>query len=92
MRAHHNPTRMRQIALLARRLARRLHARCPACTTPGWGRIDVRRGLPCEACGTPTDWIAAEIHGCPRCQHREHRPRPDALRSVDPARCPRCNP
>ncbi|GAA1077740.1 DUF6671 family protein [Nocardiopsis metallicus] len=91
MRAHHNPTRMRQIALLARRLADRLSALCPACAAPGYGTVDTRPGLPCSACRTPTARIAVEVQGCARCEHR--RPRPVAgARAADPGECPYCNP
>lgn len=92
MRAHHNPTRMGQIALLARRLAARLNTRCPACGAPGYGTIDTEPGLPCAACTSPTDWIAVEIDGCTLCQHHTRRPRSDQLTTADPAHCPNCNP
>lgn len=92
MRAHLNPTRMSSLADLAARLAARLAATCPACATPGFGRVGVRRGLPCEACAAPTDWIVAEIYGCARCDYREERPRPDARSGVGPECCGFCNP
>lgn len=92
MRAHLNPTRMRQIALLARRLAARLTKLCPACDAPGYGAVETERGLPCSACATPTDWIAIEIDGCARCRHRSERPRSDGLTAADPMHCPYCNP
>lgn len=92
MRAHHNPTRMRQIALLTRRLAARLTTTCPACGAPGYGTVETERGLPCATCTTPTEWIAVEIDGCTRCQHHTRRSRSDRLTAADPAHCPRCNP
>jgi hypothetical protein len=92
MRAHLNPTRMRQIALLGERLVERLQCRCPQCLAPGFGRIDVVAGLPCNWCGTPTAAILAEIHGCAACGERIEMPRADGLREVDPAQCDLCNP
>lgn len=92
MRAHHNPTRMREIAALAETLADRLATQCPACNTPGYGTLDFERGLPCEWCETPTQSIAAEIHGCQHCQHQTHHPRPDGLTTADPGQCDACNP
>lgn len=92
MRAHLNPTRMRQIAALGERLARRLATPCPACTAPGFGRTDVAPGLPCLACGTPTARTLAEVHACAACGHEERRPREDGLRHADPAHCDLCNP
>lgn len=92
MRAHHNPTRMRAIATLADQLANRLTRLCDSCGTPGYGPVDAKRGLPCAACHTPTEWIAIEIHACARCDHRTHQPRSDHRTAADPAHCPTCNP
>lgn len=92
MRAHLNPTRMRQIALLGERLVERLQCRCPQCLAPGFGRIDVVTGLPCKWCGTPTAAVLAEIHACAACGERKDVPRADGLREVDPAQCDLCNP
>ena len=92
MRAHLNPTRMASIRRLAFRLARRLATVCPACGTPGWGRIDVELGLPCMDCGTLTDLVRAEILGCTACDHRSAHPRPDGRSHAEPGQCPYCNP
>lgn len=92
MRAHVNPSRARVIRHLAFTLARRVRTHCPACDTPGWGRVDVVPGLPCRWCGSPTDLVWHEIHACPRCDHREHRPRSDDLTVADPGQCSYCNP
>lgn len=92
MRAHLNPTRMHQIAALGERLVERLRCRCPRCTAPGFGRIDVVTGLPCGWCGRPTAGILAEIHGCAACSERLQLPRSDGLRQSDPAHCDMCNP
>jgi len=92
MRAHFNPTRMRSLSLLGAQLARRLNSLCPACASPGWGKIDVRQGLPCEACGMPTEMVLSEVFGCVRCEHRETRPRRDGVTQTGPERCPYCNP
>lgn len=91
MRAHLNPTRRRVIRQVAFRLARRLAACCPACNTPGWGVVDVERGLPCEWCGAKTELVKAEIFGCARCDYRTSHPRKGPERA--PAMyCPVCNP
>lgn len=92
MRAHFNPTRMRSLATLAQRLAQRLATLCPACGTPGFGRTGTRTGLTCDDCGTPTEMVAAQIFGCPKCDHREERPRPDGLQTAPARYCPQCNP
>lgn len=89
LRAHHNPSRRLVLALLAERLAHRLATECPACTAPGFGRIDAEPGLRCRVCATPTPLTGREFHGCAACDHRIIRPLPDV---ADPADCPFCNP
>lgn len=92
MRAHFNPTRLESLAVLAKRLAQRLATLCPACGTPGFGRTGTRTGLICEDCDTPTEMVAVQIFGCPKCDHREELPRPDGLQTAPARYCPQCNP
>ncbi|MDA8204560.1 MAG: hypothetical protein M0Z36_00690 [Thermaerobacter sp.] len=92
MRAHINPTRRQVLGEVAMQLGRRLAARCPRCRTPGWGLVDVSRGLPCEWCGGETNLVREEIHGCPRCEYHESYPRSDGLITASPDNCPWCNP
>jgi len=92
MRAHQNPTRMGEIALLAEKLAARVVQLCPACGAPGHGLIDVERGLPCEWCCSPTELVRHTIYGCSRCAERERRERGDGLQHAEPGQCHRCNP
>ena len=73
MRAHKNPLRMKVLRAVGWKLARRLATLCPKCHAPGWGFIDSRRGLPCEACAAPTHWIDFEIDGCTVCGHATAR-------------------
>ena len=70
MRAFANPTRMENIRLAAEDLARRLTSLCPACGVPGFSRVGLLLGLPCEDCGAPTNEAKADIHGCVRCEHQ----------------------
>ncbi|MCX7103089.1 MAG: hypothetical protein NTX38_16825 [Methylobacter sp.] len=70
MRAFANPTRMENIRLAAEDLARRLTSLCPACGVPGFSRVELLLGLPCEDCGTPTNEAKADIHCCVRCEHQ----------------------
>jgi hypothetical protein len=92
MRAHMNPTRMKAIRRLTRKLAVRLARHCPDCGTPGFGLVDVKQGLPCEDCGMQTRLISAEIHGCAACDHKiEKRQRPASLRA-NAMWCDHCNP
>jgi hypothetical protein len=92
MRAHLNPTRMKSLTALAVRLSDRLSCLCPSCAAPGWGRIKVIRGLPCEVCDTATEWVMSEVFGCAACTHEEERRRSDGLTHTGPANCPWCNP
>ena len=92
MRAHLNPTRMRSLGVLADRLAQRLATPCPACSAPGFGRVGVRTGLLCEACGEPTEMVVAEVFGCVTCDHRDERARGDGARQAPARSCPECNP
>lgn len=92
MRAHRNPRRMEAISRLAERLAQRLLALCPGCAMPGYGLVDVEKGLPCEACDGPSTLVWRQIFGCVACEHKEARPRPDGLLFADAGSCPYCNP
>jgi len=87
MRAHLNPTRMASIRALAFRLVRRVARACP-----GFGRVELRLGLPCRWCGLATELVAAEVFGCVRCGHRQDLPRRDGLQAADPGHCLSCNP
>ena len=89
-RAHAAPARATVIHALAERLAQRLATDCPRCGTPGFGRIDVEPGLRCQACGTPTHIVAADLHGCGGCRFTERAPREQCR--ADPRWCDRCNP
>ncbi len=92
MRAHRNPKRLASLEVLSRKLADRIATPCPGCQLPGFGRLDVKPGLPCSACGRPTDSISCEIHACCGCSHSEMRPRPDGRTSENPVYCQWCNP
>jgi len=90
MRAHRNPLRMKVLRAAGWKLARRLATLCPECCAPGWGWIDSRRGLPCEACGQPTHLIDFEIDGCTVCGHAASRPRKDGRRAASRLSCRAC--
>jgi hypothetical protein len=92
MRAHLNPTRMAMIRVAATRLAHRIACLCPECQTPGFGMVDVARGLRCADCCEPTPLLLAEIHRCSICTfERRKQLRRDDERA-DPSHCERCNP
>ena len=92
MRAHLNPMRMLAIRGVANRLARRLATPCPACAAPGFGAVDVVRGLPCGWCGEPTRLVIAESLRCAKCEFESQRAVRGAGEAADPGQCQYCNP
>jgi hypothetical protein len=92
MRAHLNPTRMKVIRKLGYQMAKRLSTRCSECFAPGWGIVDVERGLPCAWCGAPTPLVWKEIYRCAACEHEEREKRADGKESAEAKNCPECNP
>ena len=92
MRAHLNPTRMKEIGKLAGNLARRVATLCPACRAPGFGVTGVERGLPCGECGAETQLVKLRVNTCSTCGHAERAPRADGRMTANPAECQECNP
>ena len=92
MRAHLNPSRMAMIRVTAAKLARRIACICPHCQTPGFGIVDVARGLPCADCGEPTQDAVAEIHRCSACAHERNKPLRRDDERASPGHCEFCNP
>ena len=92
MRAHMNPSRMNVIKQLAGDLARRLKTHCPSCSIPGWGQIQIEKGLECNGCGLKTQMVKHEIFGCTKCEYKEIKERSDGIKYADPGQCQYCNP
>jgi hypothetical protein len=90
MRAHRNPTRQGVIQEAGRKLAILMQSLCPACSAPGYAVVEKIKGLPCEACGSPTDGIQAVLYQCNRCLYQDVRTMDE--RYEDPAHCYFCNP
>lgn len=90
MRAHLNPTRMQAIARAAADLVRKWRSICPRCARPGFDVVERRDGLPCEACGTPTQLARMLIARCSGCGHEQRRPAERAF--AEQRDCPVCNP
>ncbi len=92
MRADMNPSRMMVIQELAEMLAKRLSVLCPLCQSPGWGKVDIEKGLECSGCGIATELIKSEIYGCTKCDYKEESPPANRPLKADPANCSYCNP
>lgn len=91
LRAHANPTRMKNIRSAAEDLASKLASLCPECGTPGFAIVDRLRGLPCADCGASTQEVRADVYGCIKCSFRCTSERHD-IAAADPGRCNYCNP
>ena len=90
LRAHHSPSRRAILCQLGLTMATRLARACPACESPGWGKTGVSAGLPCSACGLPTDQTRADIWSCVACLHEEPLLRQEE--TAEPRSCAHCNP
>ncbi|MET3112872.1 hypothetical protein AAKU52_000591 [Pedobacter sp. CG_S7] len=92
MRACFNPIRMEKIGIAARGLALRLKTVCPACNYPGFGITEFRKGLPCEACNTPTRLIVSHLYQCKSCEYSKEEKFPDGKTAAYAGYCYNCNP
>ena len=91
LRAFANPTRMENIRKAAIDLANKMNSVCPQCNTPGFWITDVKRGMPCKACGLATDEEIAKIWSCIKCEHQQTEGM-KVFRFADPSKCRHCNP
>jgi hypothetical protein len=91
LRAFANPTRMENIRKAAIDLASKMNSLCPQCQVPGFWIKDIKRGLPCNACGLATDQEIAKIWGCLKCDHEETEGM-KVFKFADPSKCHHCNP
>lgn len=92
MRAHCNPTRMKNIGLLAEKLVEAAKSTCPTCQKPGFQVVKQVEGLPCMWCNSPTHLIHFSLKSCSNCGHEEQEKRADNLTAADPMYCGICNP
>lgn len=92
MRAMHNPTRMSVIEIATQKLVQKIKSTCPQCHTPGFGITDVKKGLPCSLCGSPTNSTLCYIYVCQHCQFTKEEMFPHKKTTEDPTFCDYCNP
>lgn len=92
MRAMMNPTRMHVIHRLALKLVKRLQQICPACSSPGFGKLSVSGRLPCADCNSETEMYRSKILHCIKCEYHQTLPRDDGAVAADAQYCSFCNP
>ncbi|MDX1706632.1 DUF6671 family protein [Pseudidiomarina sp.] len=89
-RAMNCPERQRFIAAAAVQLRERLLSLCPECGEVNFWLTDVRRGLPCQHCGLPTELTSRTIKSCSGCGFTLEEPVTEKY--ADPMHCQVCNP
>jgi hypothetical protein len=92
MRALYNPTRMHVIQKACLKLINKIKSACPACSSPGFGVTDARKGLPCDLCGFPTRSTLSYIYTCQKCHFEREEKYPNGKQTEDAAHCDLCNP
>lgn len=92
MRAHMNPTRMKEIDLAAEKLVQKLKRLCPDCSVPGFGSEEAIKGLPCSGCGLPTASISKVRITCDSCGFSAIESPQHGRTFEDPMYCQFCNP
>lgn len=92
MRAMYNPSRMKVIKEATKKLVAKIKSQCHNCSTPGFGVVDVKRGLPCECCNAPTRSTLSHVYGCVKCYYTEERKFPHGKTKEEPTFCDYCNP
>lgn len=91
LRAFANPTRQALIRKAMDNLIGQLVSACPQCNKPGFSLTKKTLGLPCRACGRPTQLPTGEVWLCLPCGFEEQKSI-YPFESADPARCNHCNP
>jgi hypothetical protein len=92
MRAMYNPTRMSVIEIATKKLVHKINSCCPECNVPGFGVTDVKKGLACNLCGSPTNSTLSFIYSCKKCNFKKEELHPHQKTSEDPMYCDYCNP
>lgn len=92
MRAHKNKTRMKNITLSTQDLIKNIKSECPKCKTPGFVITDIKKGLLCSSCGSPTDLPTLEVFSCSKCNHQKKVKIIKYGKYANPEQCEICNP
>jgi len=92
MRAMHNPTRLEVIKTATQKLLVKINSRCPQCSLPGFGVTNVKKGLACSLCGSPTQSTLSHLSVCQHCTYTQEELYPHNKTAEEPLFCDRCNP
>jgi hypothetical protein len=92
MRALYNPTRLKVIEKLTKKLSDKINKLCSVCKTPGFGITDAKKGLPCQICNFPTRSTLSYIYSCQKCSFSYEEKYPNGKNVEDPMWCDLCNP
>lgn len=92
MRANFNPTRMKVIKQVGKKLVAALNSFCPECKTVGFAISTSFPGLPCADCGHASQTTKDVLWSCVKCNYTEKKARPDGKTTIPAACCELCNP
>jgi hypothetical protein len=92
MRAMYNPSRMNVIKNATKKLIEKIHSCCPECNMPGFGVVDVKKGLECSLCGSQTNSTLSYSYACQHCPFIKEEMYPHKKTTEDPMYCDYCNP
>lgn len=92
MRAMHNPTRMKIIRNVTKKLIKKIKSKCPKCNYPGFDIVKANPGLPCENCLFPTRSTLSYLYKCDKCCYEKDMNYPRGIKFEDPTFCDFCNP
>ncbi len=92
MRAMFNPKRMKVIEKATLKLVQKIKSTCPQCLMPGFGITDVKKGLDCSLCGSPTNSTLSYLYVCQHCKFTKEEMYPSKKTREDPKYCDYCNP
>ncbi len=92
MRAHKNPTRMKNIELSIKNLLKNIKSECPKCWSPWFVVTNTKWWIPCWMCWLPTNVPMYEILSCSKCNFNKESKIEKYGDYIDPWQCPNCNP
>ena len=91
MRAHRNPTRMKNIERAVMDLITHMQSTCPACGMFGFVPVKAVGCLVCDTCGSTTDIPGKYLYECQKCNYSEEQ-WIDEKTSISREQCQYCNP